>query len=76
MKPSELLDKFTKETIDNIYTNSMKAYYKYTITVESEDWMHPEVIEEDLGEVFDPFGLDNKLKGIVTKIKREKVETK
>ena len=38
--------------------------------------MHPEVIEEDLGEVFDPFGLDNKLKGIVTHIKREKVETK
>lgn len=54
----------------------MKTYYKYTITVESEDWMHPEVIEEDLGEVFDPFGLDNKLKGIVTHIKREKLETK
>lgn len=57
-----------------IYTNFMK--YIYTITVESPDWMHPEVIEEDLGEVFDPFGLDNKLKGIVTHIKREKVETK
>ena len=54
----------------------MKTYYKYTITVESEDWMHPEVIEEDLGEVFDPFGLDHKLKGIVTHIKREKMETK
>lgn len=54
----------------------MKTYYKYTITVESEDWMHPEVIEEDLGEVFDPFGLDNKLRGVVTHISQKKVEPK
>ena len=54
----------------------MKTYYKYTITVESEDWMHPEVIEEDLAEVFDPTGYGNRLKGIVTHIKREKMETK
>ena len=54
----------------------MKTYYKYTITVESEDLMTSELIAEDLDAVFDPFGLDNKLKGIVTNIKREKVETK
>ena len=76
MKASELLDKFTKETIDNIYTNSMKTYYKYTITVESEDLMTSELIAEELDAVFDPFGLDNKLRGIVTHIKREKMETK
>lgn len=50
--------------------------YIYTITVESEDLMTTEVIGEDLDAVFDPSGLDNKLRGVVTKISRKKVETK
>ena len=57
-----------------IYTNFMK--YIYTITVESEDLMTSELIAEDLDEVFDPSGLDNKLRGVVTNISRRKVETK
>ena len=73
MKPSELLDKFTKETIDNIYTNSMKTYYKYTITIESEDLMESELIDEFLGEAFEPSGLNHKLRGVVTNIKREEL---
>ncbi len=50
--------------------------YIYTITVESPDWMHPEMIEEELAEVFDPTGFGDRLKGVVTRIKREKVEEK
>lgn len=50
--------------------------YIYTITVESEDLMTSELIAEDLDAVFDPSGLDNKLRGIVTRISRKKVETK
>ena len=50
--------------------------YIYTITVESEDLMTSELIAEDLDAVFDPDGLDNKLRGIVTRVSRKKVETK
>lgn len=57
-----------------IYTNFMK--YIYTITVESEDLMTSELIAEDLDAVFDPAGLDNKLRGIVTRVSRKKVEPK
>lgn len=55
-----------------IYTNFMK--YIYTITVESEDLMTTEVIGEDLDAVFDPSGLDNKLRGVVTKISQKKAK--
>ena len=50
--------------------------YIYTITVESEDLMPSELIAEDLDAVFDPSGLDNKLRGVVTRVSRKKVETK
>ena len=50
--------------------------YKYTITIESEDWIDFEVIEEELDAVFEPSGLDNKLRGVVTHISRKKVEPK
>ena len=63
---------FRHEQHKAAHTNFMK--YIYTITVESEDLMTSELIAEDLDAVFDPSGLDNKLRGVVTKISREKAK--
>jgi len=51
--------------------------YVYTITVKSKDLMTPEVIAEELEKVFEPLEPhDNKLRGVVTRVSRRKVETK
>ena len=49
-------------------------YYRYTITIDSEDLITSELIEEFLGEAFEPSGYGNKLRGVVTHISRKEIK--
>ena len=44
----------------------------YTFAIETPDSIHPGVIAEELGQIFDPFGEENgKLHGTLIEVKSE-----
>lgn len=43
----------------------------YTFAIETQDAIHPEVVAEELLNIFDPFGEDGKLQGTIIEIKSE-----